>query len=69
VIYLQIFHILNRQKNYFSQLHNVHRVGENYFSHIMNVHTVSNFRQLEIHTGKPSLSEVEIAIAKLERYK
>jgi hypothetical protein len=52
--------ILNRRKNYFSQLLNVHRV--------------SDVRQIEIHTVDwllPILSpsEVEIAIEKLKRYK
>jgi predicted metallo-beta-lactamase superfamily hydrolase len=52
--------ILNRRKNYFSQL--------------LNVHTVSDIRQIEIHTTEllvpdPSPSEVEIAIAKLKKYK
>jgi hypothetical protein len=46
---------LNRWKNYFSQLLNVHRV--------------SDVRQIEIHTSEPSPSEVEIAIAKLKKYK
>jgi hypothetical protein len=51
---------LNRWKNYFSQLLNVHRS--------------SDVRQIEIHTAEPSVpdprpSEVEIAIAKLKRYK
>jgi hypothetical protein len=55
-------HILNRWKNYFSQL--------------MNVYRVSNFTQIEIlvHTAEPlvpdpSPFEVEIAIAKLKKYK
>jgi hypothetical protein len=52
--------ILNRWKNYFSQLLNVHRA--------------SDCRQIEIHTAgslvpDPSPLEVEIAIAKLKRYK
>jgi hypothetical protein len=52
--------ILNRWKNYFSQL--------------LNVHNVSDVRQIEVHTAKPSelgpsLLEVEIAIAKLKKYK
>jgi hypothetical protein len=55
------FHkILNRWKNYFCQLLNVHGVG--------------SFRQNEVHTAepfvpKPSASEVEVAIGKLKRYK
>jgi hypothetical protein len=55
-----LLNILNRLKNYFSQLSNVHRV--------------SDIRQIEIHTAKqfvpdPSLFEVEIATAKLKRSK
>jgi hypothetical protein len=51
--------ILNRCKNYFCQLLNVHGV---------------NVRQTEIHTAEslvpePSSSEVEIAIEKLKKYK
>jgi hypothetical protein len=51
--------ILNRWKNYFSQLLNVHRV--------------SDIRQIEIHTAEPlvpdpSPFEVEIAIENLKRY-
>jgi hypothetical protein len=53
-------HILNRWKNYFSQL--------------LNVHNASEVRQIEVHTPKPlvpgpSRLEVEIAIAKLKKYK
>jgi hypothetical protein len=53
-------HILNRWKNYFSLLLNVHRV--------------SDVRQIEIHRAEPlvpdsSPFEVEIATAKLNRYK
>jgi hypothetical protein len=51
---------LNRWKNYFSQLLNVRRVGD--------------VRQVGICTAEPLVSghspfEVEIAIAKLKRYK
>jgi hypothetical protein len=50
---------LTRWKNYYSQLLNVHRVGD--------------VRQIEIHTTEPlvpdpSPSEVENAIAKLQKY-
>jgi hypothetical protein len=53
-------HILNRWKNYFSQLLNVQRV--------------SGVRQIEIHTAEPlvpdpSPLEAEIVIAKSKRYK
>jgi hypothetical protein len=52
--------ILNRRKNYFSQL--------------LNVHNVSDVRQIEVHTTEllvlgPSHLEVELAIAKLKKYK
>jgi hypothetical protein len=52
--------ILNRWKNYFSEL--------------LNVHNVSAVMQTEVHTAKPlvpgpSCLEVEIAIAKLKTYK
>jgi hypothetical protein len=51
--------ILNRRKNYFSQL--------------LNMHSVRDVRQIKIHTAEPlvcdlSPSEVEIAIAKLRKY-
>jgi hypothetical protein len=51
---------LNRWKNYFSQLLNIHRV--------------SDVTQIEKHTAEPlvpepSPFEVEIAIAKLKKYK
>jgi hypothetical protein len=54
------YNILNRWKNYVSQL--------------FNVHNVSYVRQIEIHTAEPlvpgpSRLEVEIAIAKMKRYK
>jgi hypothetical protein len=57
---LDSHNILNRWKNYFSQLFNVHRV--------------SDVRQIEMHAAEPlvpdpSPIEVEIAIAKLKSYK
>jgi hypothetical protein len=52
--------VLNRWKNFFNQ--------------VLNVHVVLNVRQMDIHTAEPlvsesSLVEVEIAIGKLKRYK
>jgi hypothetical protein len=57
VICLQILIILNRWKNYFSQL--------------LNVHNFSDVRQIEVHTAEPlvpgpSRLQVEIAAAKLK---
>jgi hypothetical protein len=53
---------LNRWKNYYSQLLNVHRVSD--VRHI----------EIRVHTAQPLISEpspfdVEIAIAKLKKYK
>jgi hypothetical protein len=52
--------ILNRWKNYFCQLLNVHRVG--------------GVRQTQMHTANPFVpqhraTEAEVAIGKLKRYK
>jgi hypothetical protein len=52
--------VLNRWKNFFNQ--------------VLNVHGVHDVRQMDIHTAeplvpKPSLVEVEIAIGKLKSYK
>jgi hypothetical protein len=61
VIFLADSHIvLNRWKNCFSQL--------------LNVHNVNDVRQIEVHTAEPlvpgpSRLEVEIDIAKLKKYK
>jgi hypothetical protein len=57
---LLAYNILNRWKNYFSQL--------------LNVHGVSEVRQIEIHIDEslvpePSPSVIEIAIAKLKKFK
>jgi hypothetical protein len=47
---------------------------KNYFSQLLNVHNVSDVRQIEVHTAEPlvpgpSHLEVEIAVAKLKKYK
>jgi hypothetical protein len=52
--------ILNRWKNYFCELLNIHRVG--------------GVNQTEMHTAEPfvpepSASEVEVVIGKMKRYK
>jgi hypothetical protein len=46
----------------------------NYFSKLLNVRRISDVRQIEIHTAEPLVPEpipfeVEIAIAKLKKYK
>jgi hypothetical protein len=54
--------------------HNIFNMWKNYFSQLLNVHNVSDVRQIEVHTAEPlvpgpSHLEVEIAIAKLGKYK
>jgi hypothetical protein len=54
--------------------HNISNRWKNYSSQLLNVHSASDVRQIEIHTAEPlepdpSPFEVEIAIAKLKRYK
>jgi hypothetical protein len=57
----------------FADSHNILNRWRNYFSQLLNVHRVSDFRQREIHTSEPlvpdpSSLEVESAIAKLRKY-
>jgi hypothetical protein len=54
--------------------HNILNRWKSYFSQLLNVHNVSDVRQTEVHTAEPLLPgssrlEVEIALAKLEKYK
>jgi hypothetical protein len=55
--------------------HNILNRWKNYFSQLLNVHNVSDVRQIEVvHMAEPSVPgpsclEVEIAIAKLKKYK
>jgi hypothetical protein len=54
--------------------HNIFNRWKNYFSHLLDVHNVSDVRQIEAQTAEPlvpgpSRLEVEIAIAKLKKYK
>jgi hypothetical protein len=54
--------------------HNILNRWKNYFSQLLNVHNVCDVRQIEVHTvgplvPGPSRLEVEIAIAKLKKYK
>jgi hypothetical protein len=57
-----------------ADLHNNLNKWKNYFSQLLNVHNVSDVRQIEVHTTEPlipgpSRLEVEIAVAKLIKYK
>jgi hypothetical protein len=54
--------------------HNILNRWKNFFSQLLNVHNVSDVRQIEVYTAEPlvpglSRLEVEIAIAKLKKYK
>jgi hypothetical protein len=52
--------------------HNILNRWKNYFSQLLNVHNVSDVRQIVVRTALvsgPSRLEVEIAIAKLKKYK
>jgi hypothetical protein len=54
--------------------HNILNRWKNCYSLLLNVHSVSDVRQIEIHTAEPTVpdpgpSEVEIAIANLKKYK
>jgi hypothetical protein len=54
--------------------HNILNRWKSYFSQLLNVHNVSDVRQIEVHTAEPlvpgpSRLKVEIAIAKLKKYK
>jgi hypothetical protein len=60
--------------NLLADSHNILNRWKNYFSQLLNVHNVSVVRQIEVHTTQPlvpgrSHLEVEIAIAKLKKYK
>jgi hypothetical protein len=49
--------------------HNILNRWKNYFSQLLNVHNASDVWQIEGHMAGPSRHEVEIAIAKLKKYK
>jgi hypothetical protein len=59
--------------NLLAYFHTILNRWKNYFTRLLNVHNVSDVRQIEIHTSEllvpgPSLLEAEIAIAKLKKY-
>jgi hypothetical protein len=54
--------------------HSIFNKRRKYFSHLLNMHNVGDVRQIEVHTAEPlvpgpSRLEVDIAIAKLKKYK
>jgi hypothetical protein len=57
-----------------ADLHNILNRWKNYFSQLLSVHNVSDVRQIEVHTAEPlvpgpSRLDAEIAIANLKKYK
>jgi hypothetical protein len=58
----------------FADSHSILNRWKNYFSQLLNVHNTSDVRQIEVHTAGslvpgPSRHDVEIAITKLKKYK
>jgi hypothetical protein len=66
--------IKNENGNLIADPQNVLNRWKNFFTQMLNVHEIHDVRQMDIHTAEPlvpepSLVEVNIAIGKLERYK
>jgi hypothetical protein len=66
--------VKNENGNLLADSHNFLKRWKNYFSQLLNVHSVSDVRQIQIHTAEPlvpciSHLEVEIAVAKFEKCK
>jgi hypothetical protein len=66
--------VKNENGDLLADSHNILNRWKNYFSQLLNEHNVSKVRQIEVHMAEPlvpgpSCLEVEIAIAKLKRYK
>jgi hypothetical protein len=66
--------VKNENSDLLADSHNILNRWKNYFSQLLNVHNVSDVRQIAVHTAEPlvpgpSRLEVEIAIAKLKNYK
>jgi hypothetical protein len=66
--------VKNENGDLLADSHNILNRGKNYFSQILNAHDVSDVRQREVHMSEPlvpgpSRLEAEIAIPKLKKYK
>jgi hypothetical protein len=66
--------VIDENGDLLADSHNILNRWKNYFSQLLNVHNVSDVKQIEVHTAEPlvpssSRLEVEIAIAKLKKYK
>jgi hypothetical protein len=65
--------IKDENGNLIADLQNILNKWKNFFNQVLNVHGVHDVRQMDIHTAEPlvpepSLVEVEIAIGKLRSY-
>jgi hypothetical protein len=70
----RIYLVKDERGNLLADSHNILNRWKNYFCQLLNVHWAGGVRQSEMHTAKPfvpecSASEVEDAIGKLKRYK
>jgi hypothetical protein len=66
--------VKNENVDLFADSHNILDRWKNYFSQLLNVHIVSDVRQIEVHMAEPLVTgpsrlEVETAIEKLKKYK
>jgi hypothetical protein len=66
--------IKDENGNLLADPHNVLNRWKNFFNQLLNVHGVHDVKQMDVHTAEPlvpepSLVEVEIAIGKLKSYK
>jgi hypothetical protein len=66
--------VKDERGNILADPHKILNRWKNYFCELLNVHGVGGVRQTEIHTAEPfvpepSASEIEVAIGKLKRYK
>jgi hypothetical protein len=66
--------VKNENGDLFTDFHNILNRWKNYFSQLLNAHNVGDVGQIEVHTAEPlvpgpSHLEVEIAVAKLKMYK
>jgi hypothetical protein len=66
----RIYIIKDENGNVPADLQSVLNRWKNFFNQVLNVHGVHDVRQMDIHTAEPlRLVEVEIAIGKLKSYK
>jgi hypothetical protein len=66
--------VKDKRGDLLADAHKILNRWKNYFRELLNVHGTSGVRQTEIHTAEPfvpqpSASEVEVAIGKLKKYK